>query len=227
MNLFFCNIDQIQSILSAFCTKFFFLYVLAPRTLLLQVSYQDRTEQKMNTEKASQDENTFPILPKWAPYHGSQSSSQNRKHILKPILTILLFGLLSVNTFQAIRGASSPSARDHSANWMDCHGNLKLYLGDMVPRATVDSKWTFNAFPKEKCAGETAVKAGSGFRACEQINRNETYSTVSVPLLPDSLRICLYPNDSCSVNATAITSITGCAPANATYYVVKPTLEEC
>ena len=204
--------------------------MLIPLTLLLQVSYQDRTEREMDIKKASQEDNSFPIQPRWAPYHDSQPSSQNKKYILKPILTILLLGLLgllALNTFQAIRGASSPNAGDHSANWMQLQGNLKFYFGDMVPPVAVDESWTFNAFPKEKCVGTTAPKSGTGFQACQQINGNETYVAVSVPVLPSDLRICLFPDDSCSANATAITSITGCAPANATYYVVKPRHEEC
>ena len=181
----------------------------------------------MDSEKASQEGNSFPIQPKWALYHGSQPSSQNRKYILTAILTIFLLGLSALNTFQAVRSASSPSVGDHSANWIELHGNLKLYSGDMVPSVAVDESWTFNAFPKEKCVGETAPKSGTGFQSCQQINRNETYATVSVPLLPSNLRLCLYPDDSCSENATAITTITSCAPANATYYVVKLRLEEC
>lgn len=181
----------------------------------------------MNTEKAPQEDNSFSIQPKWAPYHGSQPSSQNRKYILKPLLTILLLVLLALNTLQAIRGASSPNVGDHSANWKKVHGNLKLYFDDTVPSVAVDGAWIFNAFPEEKCIGVAAPKAGNGFSFCQQINLNQTYATVSVPLLPSDLRICLYPNDKCSANATAITSITGCAPANASYYVVKPRLEEC
>ena len=181
----------------------------------------------MDTEKASQEDNSFPILPKWARYHGSQPSSHNIKYILKPILTILLIGLLALNTFQTFRGASSPNVGDHSANWMELHGNLKSYSGDTVPSVAADDKWVFNAFPNEKCTGVPAPKAGAFFQACQQINAKENYTTVSVPLLPESLRLCLYPDESCSANATAITAITGCAPANASYYGVKPRLEEC
>ena len=187
----------------------------------------DQTEREMDLEKASQEDNAFPIQPEWAPCHGPQPSSQNRKHVLKPISTILLLGLLALITFQAIRGASSPNVGDHSTNWMELQGNLRLYFGDMVPPVAVDENWTFNAFSKEKCAGKTAPKSGIGFASCQQINNNETYASVSVPLLPNDLRICLFRDDDCSANATAITTITGCAPANASYYVVKPRLEEC
>lgn len=203
------------------------MYVLVSRSLPLQVSYRDRTEREMDTDKASHEDNSFPILPKWASYHGSQPSSQNRKHILKPILTVLLLGLLALSTYQVIRGASSPNVGDHSAHSMELHGNLKLSLGDMFPSVADDGNWVYNAYPEEHCVGKVAPKAGSFFAACQQINLNETYTSVSVPLLPSNLRICLYPDQTCSGNATAITTVTGCAPANATYYVVKPVLEDC
>lgn len=203
------------------------MYVLVPRSLPLQVSYRDRTEREMDTDKASHEDNSFPILPKWVSYHGSQPSSQNRKHILKPILTILLLGLLALSTYQVIRGASSPNVGDHSANSMEVYGNLKLSLGDMFPSVTDDETWYLNAYPEEHCVGVVAPKKGEFFQACQQINLNQTYTSVSVPKLPTDLRICLYPDSTCSINATAITTVTGCAPANATYYVVQPRLQEC
>ncbi|KAI3325109.1 hypothetical protein HD806DRAFT_553240 [Xylariaceae sp. AK1471] len=181
----------------------------------------------MDCEKASQEDNSFLIQPKWAPQYGSQHSSQNRKHFLKPVLTILVLGLLALCTFQAIRCTSSPNFGDHSTNGMELHGDINLDFGDMVPSVAVDESWLFNAFSTKQCSGDTAAKSGKGFQACQQINNNKTYATVSVPTLPDSLRLCLYPEGLCSENATAITTPIGCTPANASYYAVKGSQEAC
>lgn len=182
----------------------------------------------MDIEKASQKDNSLPIQPKWALCHGSQPSIQTRKHVLKLILTILLLGLLALNTFQVIRGASPPNVGDHSTNRMELYGNLRLDFGDMVPPVAVDETWTFTAYTNKSCTGESVSISGTGIQACLQINGNETYNTVIVPSLPGDLRLCFYPKDDCSTNATAVTTVTGCTPAkNSTYYLTKPNKQGC
>ncbi|KAL8746044.1 MAG: hypothetical protein Q9190_001882 [Brigantiaea leucoxantha] len=181
----------------------------------------------MDTEKASQEDNSIPMQPKWALCRGSQPSSQNRKRILKPILTILLLGVLALSTFQAIRSASLPNVGGHFTDWIKLNGNLKLHSGDMVAPVAVDEGWLFNAFPKEKCLGTPISQKGSVIQSCEQINSNQTYASVSVPLLSNDLRICFYPDSDCSKNPTAITMKIGCTPANAAFYLVKFRMEEC
>ena len=182
----------------------------------------------MDIEKASQKDNSLPIQPKWALCHGSQPSIQTRKHVLKLILTILLLGLLALNTFQVIRGASPPNVGDHSTNRMELYGNPRLDIGDMVPPVAGAETWTFNAFPKNSCTGKVVSKSGTGFQACQQINGNKTYNTVTVPSLPGDLRICLYPEEDCSSNATSITTKIGCTPAmNSSYFAVMGNNQEC
>ena len=181
----------------------------------------------MDFEKASQEDNSFPVLPKWAPFHGSQSSRQNKKHILKATLAILCLGLLALTTFQTIRGASTPGIKDHSPKWTKLYGDVKLYFGDTISPVAADEHWTFNAFKEKNCVGQAVPKSGTGFAVCQQVNNSQPFSTVSVPVLPDNLRICFYPDANCSGNFTAITAITSCTSANATYYVVKLRPEVC
>ena len=184
----------------------------------------------MDMDKASREDTSFPTLPKWAPYHGSRPSSQNRKYILKLVLTTLLLGLLALLTFQAIRGASSPKVGDHSINWTRVHGNLELDLDDMVPPVAGDDAfdWVFNAYPKETCIGQAARESGKGIQVCEQISSNQSYQGVQATLLSEEYKICLYPDDKCSGNATAITTLTGCKPAaNASYFMILFAPEAC